>query len=73
MGTSKKPRGRPRKTAGVKSEAVLLRMDPTEKAGFTEAAGLVGMPLSAWMRARLREMAEMELQYAGRAAPWAGA
>ena len=36
-----------------------------EKAAFIQAAELVGMTLSAWLRLRLREAAERELQARG--------
>jgi hypothetical protein len=70
MGTKKKKRGRPPKTTGVKSESFLLRMEPEERAGFAAAADLDGLPLSAWMRTRLRTMAAYELEQAGKPVPW---
>jgi hypothetical protein len=45
-------------------------MDRDEKAGFASAAKLAGLPLAVWMRTRLREMATMEMQIAGKAVPW---
>ncbi len=71
MATKKKRRGRPRKGSGqTKSEGVLLRMDALEKQGFTEAAGIAGIPLAVWMRERLRRAATKELEEAGRQIPF---
>jgi hypothetical protein len=71
MATKKKGRGRPRKGSGqTKSEGVLLRMDALEKRGFTEAAGIAGVPLAVWMRERLRRAATEELEEAGRQIPF---
>ncbi len=69
--TRKKGRGRPRKGSGqAKSESVLLRMDPGERRGFTEAAILAGAPLAVWIRERLRRAAWEELQRAGKPVPF---
>jgi hypothetical protein len=71
MNTKKKGRGRPRKSSGLtKSEGVLLRMDPREKQGFTEAANVAGIPLAVWMRERLRLAAMRELEEAERPIPF---
>jgi hypothetical protein len=68
MATKKTRRGRPRKSSGTaKSESLLLRLDPGEKKGFTDAADLAGAPLSVWIRERLRQVAAKELEGAGRA------
>lgn len=48
----------------------MLRLEPREKQGFTEAAKLAGAPLSVWMRERLRSAAMRELGDAGRTAPF---
>ena len=67
MTTRKKGRGRPRKSSGTtKSESLLLRLDPGEKKGFGDAAELAGLPLSGWIRERLRLIAAKELESAGR-------
>jgi hypothetical protein len=64
-------RGRPRKSSGeTKSETVLLRLDTREKQGFTEAAKVAGVPLSVWMRERLRRAAIRDLEEVGRAIPF---
>lgn len=49
-----------------KSETVQIRLGKAEKAAFAEAAGLAGIPLSAWVRERLRLSAIRELEAAGR-------
>lgn len=68
MGTkAKKRRGRPPKSSGrTKSESVLLRLQPAEKEAFSEASGLAGISLSAWIRERLRSVAARELESASR-------
>jgi len=71
MDTIKKRRGRPPKgSADVKSESVLLRLDPSEKRGFEQAARIAGLPLSAWMRERLRKAAKGELREASLSVPF---
>jgi hypothetical protein len=71
MAAKKKNRGRPVKTTGTKSEAILLRLAKDEKAGFTDAALTAGLPLAIWMRQRLREIAASELRNVGKSVPWA--
>ena len=67
MKTKKARLGRPPKGSGLtKSESILLRLDPGEKKGFGEAALVAGVPLSIWIRERLRIVAKFELQSAGR-------
>lgn len=66
MNTKKVGRGRPPKGSGqTKSEALLLRLDPGEKKGFGDAAQLAGVPLTVWMRERLRQVAAKELAASG--------
>ena len=62
--TPKKPkRGRPPKASeDRKSESILLRLEEKEKRAFAEAAGLAGVPLTVWIRERLRWVARKELQ-----------
>lgn len=43
-----------------------IRVSAEEKAAFAEAAGLSGIPVSAWVRERLRWAATKELQMAGK-------
>ncbi len=57
-----KKRGRPRVPSDkLRDRPVLLRLDATEKRTFAAAADLAGIPLSAWMRERLRRAASHEL------------
>ena len=64
-------RGRPRKSADdVKSKSILLRLGGSEKEGFSNAATVAGIPLSVWMRERLRRAATRELGEAGRQIPF---
>ena len=71
MDNKKKGPGRPRKSSGKrKSEAILVRVEPTEKRGFAEAASLAGIDLSVWVRERLRWAATKELQAGGRGVPF---
>lgn len=53
------------------TEAVLLKLTPQEKEGFTLAAQVAGVTLADWARERLRMAATHELQRAGRRAPFA--
>ncbi len=50
----------------MKTETVRLRVDLDEKRSFQDAADLAGVPLSAWVRERLRKAARLELEAAGR-------
>jgi hypothetical protein len=54
----------------TKSEGILLKMEPREKAAFTEAAEIAGVPLSVWIRERLRRVARDELREAGKGVPF---
>lgn len=64
-------RGRPPKDADqLQSESLLVRLGANEKEAFKEAAQLAGMPLSAWVRERLRQMAVKELHKAARPIPF---
>ena len=63
--------GRPRKPdSESKKEYLEVRVDAAEKAAFQQAAGLAGLPLSAWVRTRLREFAAVELQHRGIPVPF---
>ncbi len=67
MSTERKQRGRPLKEPGEsKSRSLLLRLAPAEKDGFAAAAALAGVPLTVWMRERLRRVAASELTQANR-------
>ncbi len=52
-----------------KTETVQIRVTTLEKAAFLEAAGLAGIPLSAWVRERLRTASRLELESAGQPIP----
>lgn len=54
------------KRTNSKTDVLLVRMTPGEKQAFKDAAELAGIPLSAWMRERLRRAARRELEEAGR-------
>ncbi len=55
--------GRPLK-ANKLSESLEIRVEIVEKQGFKDAADLAGIPLSAWVRERLRRAAVRELEEA---------
>ena len=64
---AKRKRGRPPKSdKQVRSESLLVRLDLGEKRAFREAAALAGVPLAAWVRERLRQVAVRELEAAAR-------
>jgi hypothetical protein len=54
----------------MRTELMQLRLRPEEKMAFQEAAYLAGVPLSAWVRERLRYAAVRELEGAGRSVPF---
>jgi uncharacterized protein (DUF1778 family) len=56
---------------GMKTESMEIRVQPEEKTAFREAAELAGIPLSAWVRERLRRAARIELIEAHRSVPFA--
>jgi len=67
----KRKRGRPPKEADrLRSEALLVRLETTEKEAFKDAADLAGVPLSTWVRERLRQVAVRELDKASRPIPF---
>ena len=73
MKTEKKRRGRPRKNSEQrKDESILLRLETREKVGFSNAARIAGLPLTAWIRERLRKVAAKELEEANRPVPFLG-
>jgi len=66
-GMRKPKRGRPPKEADrLRSEPLLVRLEVTEKEAFRDAADLAGVPLSTWVRERLRQIAVRELEKAAR-------
>jgi len=63
----KRGRGRPPKDASEKKgQSLLVRLDDGEKEAFKDAADLAGVPLSTWVRERLRQIAGRELGKAAR-------
>ncbi len=54
----------------AKSETVQIRLTISEKRGFEQAAALAGIPISAWVRERLRMVAIRELETAGQRVPF---
>jgi hypothetical protein len=58
-------RGRPPKGSEHKKGDYLdVRLEPAEKAAFRLAAEIAGLPLSTWVRERLRRVARRELEEA---------
>lgn len=62
-----KKRGRPPVAPNkAKADHLEVRLEVAEKEAFREAADLAGLPLSSWVRERLRRVARKELEEAGR-------
>lgn len=55
-----------------KTETMKFRLQASELRAFNQAAGLAGLPLSAWVRERLRKAARIELEEAGQPVAFAG-
>jgi hypothetical protein len=56
---------------GMTKEQVLqIRLSEAEKQGFAAAANLAGIPLSSWVRERLRSAAIRDLESAGQKIPF---
>jgi len=53
-------------TAEKRNDRTYIRISTDEKSTFREAADLIGVGLSEWIRMRLREAATKELREAGR-------
>lgn len=70
MATKNRPGRPPKSSDRLKSESVLVRVEPAEKRAFGNAAELAGMPVSAWVRDRLRAAARRELIESGRPVPF---
>jgi hypothetical protein len=59
--------GRPPKEPGeLRNEDLLVKLKADEKEAFKDAAELAGIPLSVWVRERLRRVAVQELSEASR-------
>jgi hypothetical protein len=62
---SKNKGGRPPKNPDeLRSEDLLVKLMVDEKEAFKDAAQLAGVPLSSWVRERLRRIAMRELEEA---------
>ena len=59
MKKTKIPRKAPE---AVKTEYIEIRCEEGEKRSFRDAADAAGMPMSAWIRDRLRRVARKELE-----------
>lgn len=53
-----------------RTETLKFRVEPGEKEAFQQSAELAGIPLSTWIRERLRKAARIELQDAGKQIPF---
>lgn len=61
-----KKRGRPPlDPSKAKAEYLEVRLEVVEKQAFKAAADLAGLPLSTWVRERLRRVARKELEESG--------
>lgn len=56
----------------LRDDRLELRLGGAEKQAFKEAADLAGVPLSSWIRERLRKAARDELTGFGRPVPFLG-
>jgi uncharacterized protein (DUF1778 family) len=54
----------------AKAQVLQIRLTDEEKQGFQAAADLAGIPLSSWVRERLRHGAIRELEGAGQKIPF---
>jgi uncharacterized protein (DUF1778 family) len=57
-------------TENKKTESLKLRLMPDEKMAFQNAADISGLPLSAWVRERLRKAATRDLETSGQEIPF---
>ena len=53
-----------------KERVLQIRISDDEKRGFSAAASLAGIPLSSWVRERLRLAAIRDLESAGQKIPF---
>jgi hypothetical protein len=56
--------------AMAKAQVIQIRVSDAEKQGFAAAADLAGIPLSSWVRERLRLAAIRDLESAGQRIPF---
>ena len=54
----------------AKAQVLQIRLTDEEKRGFQAAANLAGIPLSSWVRERLRLAAIRDLESAGQKIPF---
>lgn len=54
----------------TKQQVLQIRLTEKEKAGFQAAADIAGIPLSSWVRERLRLAAIRDLELAGQRVPF---
>jgi len=54
----------------AKEQTIQIRVTEAEKRGFQDAADLAGIPLSSWVRERLRFSAIRDLESAGSQIPF---
>ena len=61
-----KKMGRPKKSSdAIKADWIEVRCEEAEKQAFRTAAEAAGLPLSGWIRERLRRVARKELEDMG--------
>lgn len=53
-----------------KEQVLQIRLTESEKQGFLDAAEIAGIPLSSWVRERLRMAAIRDLESAGKKIPF---
>jgi uncharacterized protein (DUF1778 family) len=54
----------------IRTERLEIRLEPSEKIAFQTCAEISGMPLSTWVREKLRRAARIELEDADQAVPF---
>ena len=54
----------------MKTDSIEIRVQADEKTAFKQAADLAGIPMSAWIRERLRLASIRELEGAGLSVPF---
>jgi hypothetical protein len=57
-------------TGVAKAQVLQIRLTDEEKQGFQAAANLAGIPMSSWVRERLRLAAIRDLESAGQKIPF---
>ena len=65
MSNNRQRQGRGKRGRGPKTDRLEFRLDEEEREAFQDAARLAGIPLSNWIRERLRQAATSELETAG--------